>query len=150
MTHNTYGGHMKAADLEIGQTLIEVTHGRWSNPIHTERSWIVTKKLKTRLIVTMLREVKGVLVPTAIHERVIVRDGRVTTSVEGKSSRYDGMSLYTEDDPHLPEVRLQTERSEYFLQARIAAETAHKNLEPKTARAAVEALQAYLDSNPED
>lgn len=150
MTHNVaYHGTMKIDDLEVGQTLIAVQHGRWSNPIHTEQPWEVIKKTKTRLVITMLREVEGAMVRTQVHERIIVREGRVTSKVEGRSSSHDGMALYTEDDERLAEVRTETARSQIFLAAQRAAENAHKRLSKETAAQAIKALQAFLDA-PED
>lgn len=146
-SNNSYGveKQLMAADLKVGQILIEVDHGRWSNPTHTERPWRVDKILKTRVSITMMREVEGALVATSVTERMLVRDGRVMQTMEGRSWK-SGMSLYTEDDPHLPEVRATTERSQIRLAAMRDAETAHKRLDPKTAERAIQSLQAYLDS----
>lgn len=150
MTNNVaYHGTMQIDDLEIGQTLIAVQHGRWSNPVHEERPWTVTKKTKTRLVVTMLREVEGALVPTTVHDRLIVREGKVTSRVEGRGDFHDGMALYTEDDERLAELRAQTARSRVFLLARNQAESAYKNLTKETAARAITALQAFLDA-PEE
>jgi len=146
-SNNSYGSEkqLMADDLRVGQILIEVEHGHWSNPTHTERPWRVDKILKTRVALTMMREVEGALVETALTERMIVRDGRIMQTMEGRSWK-SGMSLYTEDDPHLPEVRANTKRSQIRLTAMLDAETAQKRLEPKTAERAIRSLQAYLDS----
>lgn len=150
MSNNVaYHGTMQLDDLEIGQTLIAVQHGRWSNPTHTEEPWEVIKKTKTRLVITMLREVEGAMVRTQVHERVVVREGKVTSKLEGRSSSYDGLALYTEDDERLAEVRAETARSQIFLRARSQAESAYKNLTKETAARAITALQAFLDA-PEE
>lgn len=146
----SYHGSMMIDDVQVGQKLIAVEHGRWSNPIHQEGPWEVVKKTKTRLVLTMIRVVEGAEVLTTVTNRVVVRDGKVTSRVEGRSEFYGGMSLYTEDDAALAEVRATTARSRVHHLAEQAAETAHRRLTKENAEKAITALQAFVDSQTED
>lgn len=144
MANNRMTGGMALSDLKIGQKLIEVNRGHWSYNVHTESMWRVVRTTSTRLIINLIREVGGVDIPTEIEYRVLVRDGKVTTKIEGRGSK--DIELHTLDSEELPELRAATARSKIRSDAQKFAENAHRRLSGETARAAITALQAYLDA----
>lgn len=143
MAQNTRG-QMKLDDIEIGQYLIAVEHLGFSRMIHREETYRVVKKLKTRLVIERMRPVEGALVPSGQELRVIVRDGAISSSVEGWGSRTP-IDLLTTDDPKLDEYRAETLTNELRGRAVDAAKSAGSSLSRGNALRAVKALQAWLD-----
>lgn len=135
--------------LEIGQTLIGVEHYGFSRTTHKMTPYRITKKTKTRLVINLLREVEGALVPTDIELRFIARDGVVTTKVEGRGDRY-GLDLHTEDDAKLSEYRHGNETTELRNAAVKSVERARNYFTRESAKAAIVALQAWVDAVEDD
>lgn len=141
---NNRDDSMHIDSISVGDRFIKVDLPRWRDSIHSERPVEVVRTMKSRLALAIINDDGE---RTARGMRIIVRDGLVSHREEGSSKYGNPVYLYSEDDPILATLRTRTQHVQTRWSARDAAERAHKNLEPKTARAAIEALQAYLDSD---
>lgn len=143
---NNFRETLLASDLKIGQRLIDATAGRWADAHHSEREVEVVRATKTRLVLALVTTAGDV---TDREIRVVVRDGAVTSRIEG-GGQYAAANLYTPDDEALAIMRAYSARLDTRIAAQRAAEHVSRDITPDKARAAIEKLQAYLASHDPD
>lgn len=146
MTNNAgFSRDLKAADLEVGQELLLARTDNWGRLIQI-REMVVTRKTKTRVVIAEARD------PNLPQYRLTVDsyDDAVTGRYEGQGPWNGNLELYTVDDPEVPELKRAREIAKWKAQASLAAQNFTRTKDVPSARAAVEALNAYIEIAEEE
>lgn len=135
---STQGGDLLAANLAVGGTLIKADTSSWGDLLHTIPMRI-EKLTASRLTLRYDNGSDAELV-------VMVKDGKVTDRIYGRSDRhYDRANLYQEDDLDLALLKERRRAHNLQSEAKRAVSTWQSNTSDRVkARAAIIALEDWL------
>ena len=136
---------MKSADLEVGQELILAHTDNWGRPIEL-RKMVVMRKTKTRVVLAEARD------PKLPQYRLMVDsyDDTVTGRYEGQSQWNSRLDIYNTDDPEVEKLKRERVIGKHKSEAVEAARAFAGQRDVETARAAVNAMNAYIEIAEEE